>query len=184
MAFSIHFFHVFFYIYDKYGLVDSGTVKRRTQCAPPRIKESPMAEERATWRNAAVLLIGHKVDTMIWVQSMPLEEMKRNIFMLARTSRIVGPPVVLHRAWKAVPRGRCWANSKRSCLTNPNPASGGQASSTPCMTRGSPQQSRRQAARPSSSGHHERRLLGVPRVGSARTRLRSIGRRRCWRFTG
>jgi nicotinamidase-related amidase len=54
-----------------------------------------MTEESASWRDAAVLLIDHQVGTMSWVKSIPVEEMKRNALMLAKTARITKLPTVL-----------------------------------------------------------------------------------------
>jgi nicotinamidase-related amidase len=54
-----------------------------------------MTDNRASWRDAAVLLIDHQVGTMSWVKSIPFEEMKRNALMLAKTARILKLPVVL-----------------------------------------------------------------------------------------
>ena len=54
-----------------------------------------MTKELASWRNAAVLLIDHQVGTMSWVKSIPVEEMKRNALMLAKTAGILKLPVVL-----------------------------------------------------------------------------------------
>ena len=49
----------------------------------------------ASWRDAAVLLIDHQVGTMSWVHSIPVDEMKRNAVMLAKTASILKLPVVL-----------------------------------------------------------------------------------------
>ena len=54
-----------------------------------------MNKELASWRNATVLLIDHQVGTMSWVKSIPVEEMKRNALMLAKTASILKLPVVL-----------------------------------------------------------------------------------------
>ncbi|NGX95347.1 MAG: isochorismatase family protein [Candidatus Afipia apatlaquensis] len=54
-----------------------------------------MAGKEKLWREAAVLLIDHQVGTMSWVKSIPLEEMKRNAVMLAKTAKILKLPVVL-----------------------------------------------------------------------------------------
>ncbi|KAF1710143.1 isochorismatase family protein [Pseudoxanthomonas sacheonensis] len=54
-----------------------------------------MTYQRFTGDNAALLLIDHQVGTMGWVRSIPLEEMKRNALMLARTASILKMPVVL-----------------------------------------------------------------------------------------
>lgn len=54
-----------------------------------------MSFKRFTGGDAAMLLVDHQVGTMGWVQSIPLEEMKRNALMLAKTAKILGMPVVL-----------------------------------------------------------------------------------------
>jgi nicotinamidase-related amidase len=54
-----------------------------------------MSYERFTADNAAMLLIDHQEGTMSWVNSIPLEELKRNAIMLAQTARILKLPVVL-----------------------------------------------------------------------------------------
>lgn len=54
-----------------------------------------MTGKEKSWRDAAVLLIDHQVGTMSWVKSIPLEEMKRNAVMLAKTAKILKLPVVL-----------------------------------------------------------------------------------------
>jgi nicotinamidase-related amidase len=54
-----------------------------------------MTKESASWRDAAVLLIDHQVGTMSWVKSIPVEEMKRNALMLAKTASIMKLPTVL-----------------------------------------------------------------------------------------
>lgn len=54
-----------------------------------------MTKESASWRDAAVLLIDHQVGTMSWVKSIPVEEMKRNALMLAKTASIMRLPTVL-----------------------------------------------------------------------------------------
>ena len=54
-----------------------------------------MTKESAFWRDAAVLLIDHQVGTMSWVKSIPVEEMKRNALMLAKTASIMKLPTVL-----------------------------------------------------------------------------------------
>lgn len=55
-----------------------------------------MAGKEKLWREAAVLLIDHQVGTMSWVKSIPLEEMKRNAVMLAKTAKILKLPVGPH----------------------------------------------------------------------------------------
>lgn len=54
-----------------------------------------MPSQSASWRNAAVLLIDHQVGTMSWVKSIPVEEMKRNAVMIAKTAKIMKLPTVL-----------------------------------------------------------------------------------------
>lgn len=51
--------------------------------------------QRFTGASAALLLIDHQLGTMGWVQSIPLDEMKRNAQMLAKTAKILTMPVVL-----------------------------------------------------------------------------------------
>ncbi len=54
-----------------------------------------MSMEIPLWRDGAVLLIDHQVGTMSWVKSIPLEELKRNALMLAKTAKVLELPVVL-----------------------------------------------------------------------------------------
>lgn len=54
-----------------------------------------MSREHIGADNAALLLIDHQVGTMNWVRSIALEDMKRNVLMLAKTAQIVKLPVVL-----------------------------------------------------------------------------------------
>ena len=54
-----------------------------------------MKIERFTADNTALLLIDHQVGTMSWVKSIPLDELKRNVLLLAKTARILKLPVVL-----------------------------------------------------------------------------------------
>ncbi|WP_065752001.1 isochorismatase family protein [Bradyrhizobium paxllaeri] len=54
-----------------------------------------MSYEKFSAGNAAMLLIDHQVGTMSWVKSIPLEELKRNTLLLAKTARILKLPVVL-----------------------------------------------------------------------------------------
>ena len=42
-----------------------------------------------------MLLIDHQVGTMSWVKSIPLDELKRNVLLLAKAARILKLPVVL-----------------------------------------------------------------------------------------
>jgi nicotinamidase-related amidase len=54
-----------------------------------------MAYEKFSADNAALLLIDHQIGTMGWVKSIPFEEMKRNVLLLAQAARILKLPVVL-----------------------------------------------------------------------------------------
>ncbi|PSS58444.1 isochorismatase family protein [Pseudomonas sp. BBP2017] len=54
-----------------------------------------MTYEKFSAENAALLLIDHQVGTMGWAKSMPFEELKRNVLMLAKAARILKLPVVL-----------------------------------------------------------------------------------------
>jgi nicotinamidase-related amidase len=54
-----------------------------------------MSYEKFDAQNAATLLIDHQVGTMGWVKSIPLDELKRNVLLLAKTARILKLPVVL-----------------------------------------------------------------------------------------
>lgn len=54
-----------------------------------------MTTQTTSWRDAAVLLIDHQVGTMSWVKSIPVEEMRRNALMLAKTAKIMKLPTVL-----------------------------------------------------------------------------------------
>jgi nicotinamidase-related amidase len=54
-----------------------------------------MHKKAFTPDNAAMLLIDHQVGTMSWVKSIPLDELKRNVLLLAKTARILKLPVVL-----------------------------------------------------------------------------------------
>lgn len=51
--------------------------------------------ERFTASNAALLLIDHQVVTMGWVNSISVEEMKRNALMLAQAASTLDMPIVL-----------------------------------------------------------------------------------------
>lgn len=64
-----------------------------------------MAFERFTGDNAALLLIDHQVGTMGWVHSIPVEEMKRNALMLAKTASILKMPVVLTSSMEEYAQG-------------------------------------------------------------------------------
>ncbi len=64
-----------------------------------------MAFERFTRDTAAMLLIDHQVGTMGWVKSIPLEEMKQNTLMLAKTASILGMPVVLTSSMETFAQG-------------------------------------------------------------------------------
>ncbi|SDZ81601.1 isochorismatase family protein [Microbulbifer marinus] len=54
-----------------------------------------MLFERFTGENAALLLIDHQIGTMGWVKSISVEEMQRNVLMLAQTASTLNIPVVL-----------------------------------------------------------------------------------------
>jgi len=54
-----------------------------------------MSYEKFSAENAAMLLIDHQVGTMSWVKSIPLDELKRNVLLLAQATRILKLPVVL-----------------------------------------------------------------------------------------
>ena len=54
-----------------------------------------MSYEKFGAENAAMLLIDHQVGTMSWVKSIPLDELKRNVLLLAKAARILNLPVVL-----------------------------------------------------------------------------------------
>lgn len=54
-----------------------------------------MPYERLDPRDVAMILIDHQVGTMNWVNSTPLEEMKRNTLLLAKVAKIYDMPVVL-----------------------------------------------------------------------------------------
>lgn len=64
-----------------------------------------MSFERFTGENATLLLIDHQVGTMGWVNSISLEEMKRNALMLAKTAKILGMPVVLTSSMEEYAQG-------------------------------------------------------------------------------
>ena len=64
-----------------------------------------MESETSSWRSAAVLLIDHQVGTMSWVKSIPVDEMKRNAVMLARTAKILKMPVILTSSMEDHPQG-------------------------------------------------------------------------------
>lgn len=64
-----------------------------------------MPYERFTGENAAMLLIDHQVGTMGWAKSMPLEELKRNALMLAKTAKILKMPVVLTSSMEEYAQG-------------------------------------------------------------------------------
>jgi nicotinamidase-related amidase len=54
-----------------------------------------MTYEKFSAENAAMLLIDHQVGTMSWVKSIPLDELKRNVLLLAKAARILKLPIVL-----------------------------------------------------------------------------------------
>ncbi|PAW51276.1 isochorismatase [Pseudomonas moraviensis] len=64
-----------------------------------------MSYEKFSANNAALLLIDHQVGTMGWVKSIPLEELKRNALMLARTASILKLPVVLTSSMEEYAQG-------------------------------------------------------------------------------
>ena len=64
-----------------------------------------MAFQRFTGDSAALLLIDHQVGTMSWVKSIPLEDMKRNALMLAKTARILEMPIVLTSSMEEYAQG-------------------------------------------------------------------------------
>lgn len=61
--------------------------------------------ERFTGDTAALLLVDHQLGTMGWVTSIPVEEMKRNALMLARTAGILNMPVVLTSSMEEAAQG-------------------------------------------------------------------------------
>jgi nicotinamidase-related amidase len=54
-----------------------------------------MNSERFNGLNAAMLLIDHQIGTMSWVRSAPLEEIKKNVVVLAKAARALNMPVIL-----------------------------------------------------------------------------------------
>lgn len=64
-----------------------------------------MTFERFTGNNAAIALIDHQNGTMGWVNSIPLDEMKRNAVMLAKTAQILNMPVVLTSSMEEYAQG-------------------------------------------------------------------------------
>lgn len=64
-----------------------------------------MGFQRFTANDAAMLLIDHQVGTMSWVASMPVDELKRNTLMLAKTARILDMPVVLTSSMETFAQG-------------------------------------------------------------------------------
>src|SRR6266540_5349249 len=63
--------------------------------ATQTVRRTVMTYEKFSADNAALLLSDHQVGTMGWVKSIPLEELKRNVLLLAQTARILKLPVVL-----------------------------------------------------------------------------------------
>lgn len=61
--------------------------------------------ERFTGSNAALLLIDHQLGTMSWVKSIPVDEMKRNALMLAKTAQILSMPVALTSSMEEYAQG-------------------------------------------------------------------------------
>ncbi|MFB2684965.1 isochorismatase family protein [Shewanella mangrovisoli] len=64
-----------------------------------------MSFSRFTGENATLLLIDHQVGTMGWVKSIPIDEMKRNALMLAKTAQILKMPVVLTSSMEEYAQG-------------------------------------------------------------------------------
>ncbi|MFB2661841.1 isochorismatase family protein [Shewanella mangrovisoli] len=64
-----------------------------------------MSFSRFTGENATLLLIDHQVGTMGWVKSIPIDEMKRNTLMLAKTAQILKMPVVLTSSMEEYAQG-------------------------------------------------------------------------------
>ncbi|MFB2780035.1 isochorismatase family protein [Shewanella mangrovisoli] len=64
-----------------------------------------MSFSRFTGENATLLLIDHQVGTMGWVKSIPIDEMKRNALMLAKTAKILKMPVVLTSSMEEYAQG-------------------------------------------------------------------------------
>lgn len=64
-----------------------------------------MSFSRFTGENATLLLIDHQVGTMGWVKSIPIDEMKRNALMLAKTAQILRMPVVLTSSMEEYAQG-------------------------------------------------------------------------------
>ena len=64
-----------------------------------------MSYERFTADNAIILLIDHQVGTMGWAKSMPFDELKRNVLMLANTAQILKIPVVLTSSMEEYAQG-------------------------------------------------------------------------------
>ncbi len=64
-----------------------------------------MKFERLTADTAALLLIDHQVGTMSWVKSIPIDEMKRNALMLAKTAAILKVPVVMTSSMEEYAQG-------------------------------------------------------------------------------
>ncbi|MCD6671447.1 MAG: isochorismatase family protein [Burkholderiaceae bacterium] len=64
-----------------------------------------MTFERFTGDTATMLLVDHQLGTMGWVTSIPVEEMKRNALMLAKTASILNMPVVLTSSMEEAAQG-------------------------------------------------------------------------------
>ena len=64
-----------------------------------------MNSERFMTANAAMLLIDYPIGTMSWVHSAPLDEIKINAVVLAKTVRTLNMPVILTAASKSRSRG-------------------------------------------------------------------------------
>ncbi|MFC3902127.1 Nicotinamidase-related amidase [Acinetobacter marinus] len=64
-----------------------------------------MTFKRFTSDDTALLLIDHQIGTMSWVNSIPLEYMKRNAIMLAKTAKILNIPTVLTSSMEEYAQG-------------------------------------------------------------------------------
>ncbi|MFZ9034982.1 MAG: isochorismatase family protein [Francisellaceae bacterium] len=64
-----------------------------------------MSYKRLTPRECAILLIDHQIGTMGWVNSISIEDLKRNALMLAKTAAIFNIPVVLTSSMEEMAQG-------------------------------------------------------------------------------
>ena len=64
-----------------------------------------MSWNRFTAKDSAILLIDHQTGTMGWAKSLPFEELKRNVLMLANTAKILNIPVVLTSSMEEYAQG-------------------------------------------------------------------------------